>query len=245
MGYGGGMSTLEGPRRGTASGKAADSFVVLLHGLSSNGAAMMGLADDLAEALPDTAFYAPNAPFQYDAANDPKSNRPPDFDATGCYMWYNRYSERTRIEGLYAIAEPINAFIAECARELGVEESRGAVIGHSQGCIVGLNIVPRRAAPLAALVAHSGYLFSPDSLAQRKWQRQRFFAEVASKTPTCGISGIEDPAQAWESMVESMTAYDEAGIHTELHVIGGMGHNVTPRSTEIMQGFLREQLGAA
>ncbi len=237
------MATLTGPTRDARNLGSLDSAVVLLHGLSSCGDDMIWLADALADALPNTKFYAPNAPFPYDAANDPKSNRGPEFDPTGHYQWYNRLSERTRIQGLYEISEPINAFIAEVAKESGIDESRCAIIGHSQGCITALNVVPRRAAPLAAVVAHSGYLFSPDSLAQRKTQRQRFFAEVGSHTPTCGIHGTEDPAQAWQMMQESMLTYEEAGIPAEFHLIAGLGHAIGERSVEIMAGFLRHHLG--
>lgn len=238
------MATLNGPQRDPKNGGDADSFVVLLHGLSSSGEKMIGLADGLAEALPGAKFYAPDGPYPYDAANDPKSNGTTEVEAPGRYQWYSRFSERTRQQGLSEIAEPLNAFIAECAKENGLDESRGAVVGFSQGCITALNFVPRRGTPLGALVAHSGYLFSPDSLVQRKAQRARFFAEVGSYTPTCGIHGIEDPAQPWQVLQESMLTYDEAGIPAEFHLIGGLGHAIEARSVTIMSTFLREHLGA-
>ena len=238
------MATLDGPQRDPRHGGEADSVVVLLHGLSSSGGDIIGLADRLAEALPGTRFYAPNAPYPYDVANDPKTDRAPDFDTAGRYQWYSRYSERTRQKGLSEVAEPINAFIATCAKENGLAESRCAVVGFSQGCITALNFVPRRGTPLGALVAHSGYLFSPDSLVQRKAQRARFFAEVGSHTPTCGIHGIEDPAQPWQVLQEAMLTYDEAGIPAEFHLIGGLGHAIGERSVTIMSSFLQEHLGA-
>jgi len=240
--YGRAMATLDGPQRDPKNGGNADSFVILLHGISGCGDDMMFLADGLADALPGTKFYAPNAPHPYDFANDPKSNRGADFDPTGHYQWYNRFSERTRQQGLYEIAVPLNAFIAECAKENGLDESRGAVIGHSQGCMTGLNVVPRRSSPLGALIVHSGYLFSPDSLPQRKTQRERFFAEVKSHTPTCGIHGTEDSVQAWQMMQEAIATYDELGIPAEFHLIGGLGHAIGPRSIAIMSSFLQEHL---
>ena len=38
------------------------SAVVFLHGYGANGADLLGLADPLAEHLPDTLFVAPDAP---------------------------------------------------------------------------------------------------------------------------------------------------------------------------------------
>ena len=52
---------LQSDRREAASGQIR-SVIVFLHGYGANGADLMGLADPLAEHLPDTTFYAPDAP---------------------------------------------------------------------------------------------------------------------------------------------------------------------------------------
>ena len=51
---------LKSERRAPQSGELR-SIVVFLHGYGANAADLMGLADPLAEHLPDTAFVAPNA----------------------------------------------------------------------------------------------------------------------------------------------------------------------------------------
>ena len=59
------MSTdtlLSGPTLPAASG-TTKSVVILLHGYGADGNDLIGLAPHLARALPDTAFYSPNAPF--------------------------------------------------------------------------------------------------------------------------------------------------------------------------------------
>ena len=47
----------KGPKSGTTR-----SAVVFLHGYGANGADLLGLADVLAEHMPDTLFVAPDAP---------------------------------------------------------------------------------------------------------------------------------------------------------------------------------------
>ena len=239
------MTTLNGPKRLPLNGEKADSIIIMLHGLSSSGDKMISLAEELSPFLPGAVFYAPNAPYAYDAINDPKNERPPDFNNLGHYQWYSRISEKTRQKGLIEIKEPIDAFIKECVEENSLTFADCAIIGFSQGCITALNVIPRLNYQIGALVAHSGYLFSPDSLVQRKIQRSQFFAELQNATPTCGIHGIEDHAQPWQVMHEAMLIYDEAKIPSEFHLIGGLGHAIGERSITIMAGFLANHLGSA
>ena len=48
-------------RRGAPKG-AAQRLVIFVHGYGADGADLLGLSDVLQPHLPDTAFYAPNAP---------------------------------------------------------------------------------------------------------------------------------------------------------------------------------------
>jgi len=56
------LTRLTGPSAAPASGRDPQSLVILLHGYGSNGADLMGLVPYWRDALPDTAFMAPNAP---------------------------------------------------------------------------------------------------------------------------------------------------------------------------------------
>ena len=236
------MSTLTGPIRLPLNGGKPDSIIIMLHGLSSSGDKMISLADDLSPLLPGSVFYAPNAPYPYDAINDPKNERAPDFNEPGHYQWYSRFSEKTRQKGLLEIQTTIDQYIKYCVEENQLSFDKCAIVGFSQGCITALNVLPRLEYQLGALIAHSGYLFSPDSLVQRKNQRARFFEELRSSTPTCGIHGIEDAAQPWQVMHEAILTYDEAKIPSEFHLIGDLGHAIGERSVEIMGSFLKRNL---
>lgn len=55
------MAELNGPRRAAKSGKGK-YLVVFVHGYGADGNDLIGLADPLAEHLPDAVFHAP--PFQ-------------------------------------------------------------------------------------------------------------------------------------------------------------------------------------
>ena len=67
---------------GPGSGEA-DSLVVMLHGVGSNGRDLISLSPMLASGLPNTKFISPDAPFPCDMV-------PPGYPAS--YQWFSLQS---------------------------------------------------------------------------------------------------------------------------------------------------------
>ena len=93
---------LEANRR-EAQSKETRSAVVFLHGYGANGADLIGLADPLADHMPDTLFIAPDAPES--CAGAPMG-----------YQWFpipwiDGSSEEEAAAGLVRAAEDVNAFL--------------------------------------------------------------------------------------------------------------------------------------
>ncbi len=59
---------LTGPSSVYPKGATAKRLVVLLHGLGADGNDLFGMVPALAPALPDTAFFSPDAPYPCDMA---------------------------------------------------------------------------------------------------------------------------------------------------------------------------------
>ena len=92
---------LNAERKEPASGELR-SIVVFVHGYGANGADLLGLADPLAEHLPDTLFVAPDAPEQI-----------PGYP--GGYQWFpipwiDGSSEEESARGMAAASDDLNAF---------------------------------------------------------------------------------------------------------------------------------------
>ena len=114
----------------------------------------------------------------------------------------------------------------------------------SQGAITLLNCVPFFAHPVGAAVAHSGYLFSPDSLASRQSQVPEFRTAATGRTPFCCIHGLLDFTLPWQTHLEAATLFDEIGIPTEFHLLSGVKHaEFEPRSQALAIEFIRRLLG--
>jgi phospholipase/carboxylesterase len=231
--------------RAPADGGSADRIVILLHGYGSNAARSMDQGAHWAgEAFPQAQIYAPEGSFPFVPLLDPKNPEMDGGPVEGRRVWYHRYSEATRQEGLARTRQKLDAYIDECAAAHGLGRERVALVGMSQGAITLLNCVPFFELPVGAAVAHSGYLFSPDSLASRKSQLAEFRAAVVGTTPFCCIHGLLDFTLPYQTHLEAATLFDEAGIPSEFHLLSGLKHaDFEPRSQQIAIEFIRRQLG--
>jgi phospholipase/carboxylesterase len=214
--------TIDGPRVAPASGGAARSMVILLHGYGSNGADLIGLAPYWRGALPDTVFLSPNAP-------------EPCPGAPGGFQWWalSNPDRSDRAAGLKRAAPVLNAFIdAELARH-GLSEDRLALVGFSQGTMLALHVGPRRERPLAGIVGYSGMLADEAQLA----------VEARTKPPVLLIHGDADPMIPVAAFHQAKDALERQGFPLESHVSPGLVHSIDEAGLRLGGQFLARVLG--
>jgi phospholipase/carboxylesterase len=214
--------TLNTARKEPLSGKTR-SAVVFLHGYGADGADLLGLADPLSAHLKDTLFLAPDAP-------EPCNGNP--FGRQWFPIpWLDGSSEAQAAEGLALAAADVNAFLDALMAETGLVADRIAIIGFSQGTMMALEVAPRRAAPLAGIVAFSGRLLRPEAI-----------GEATVRPPILLIHGDADPVVPFEDMGKAGDALVTAGFEVFGHVMKGTGHGIAPDGLTVALTFLREQL---
>ena len=212
---------LDGPRVGPASGAAATSLVILLHGYGSNGEDLISLVPHWARALPDTAFVSPNAP-----------QRCPG--APGGYQWWDiaGAGANARALGAAQAAAVLNAFIdAELAGH-GLAEPRLALVGFSQGTMMALQVGPRRRPALAGIVGYSGMLADEAALA----------APDISHPPILLVHGDADPMIPISAFHQAEAALTRNGFAVETHVSPGLGHTIDLPGLQLGGQFLAKVL---
>ncbi len=218
------MAQLDGPRFGPLAGGPARQLVVLLHGVGADGRDLIELAPAWAEALPEAAFIAPDAPSPCDMAPFGR-------------QWFSLQdrSPARLAAGVRAVAPLVDAFLeAELAR-LALPPSALALMGFSQGAMTALFTGLRRATAPAAILAYSGALLAPESLA----------AEIACRPPVLLVHGEADdvvPVQA-SRMAES--ALRAAGVPVRALYIPGLAHGIDDAGVAAGAEALRQGFGLA
>ena len=202
------------------------SVVVFLHGYGANGADLLGIADVLAEHLPDTLFVAPDAPesipgmpFGYQWFPIP---------------WIDGSSEEEAERGLMAASEDLNAYLDALMVDEDVLPEQVVLFGFSQGTMMSLHVAPRREDEVAGIVAFSGRLLSPELLKD----------ETVSRPPVLLVHGDADDVVPPQSLPQAAEALQDAGWdEVYAHIMKGTAHGIAPDGLQVALAFMRDKLG--
>ena len=215
---------LNAGRRAPLSGSTR-SVIVLLHGYGANGADLLGLADPLAEHLPDTLFVAPDAP-------EVCAGSPMGFQWFPI-PWIDSSTEEEAERGMLAAAEDLNAFLDALMIDEDVLPEQVVLFGFSQGTMMSLHVAPRREDPVAGVIGFSGRLLSPELLED----------QAESRPPVLLVHGDMDDVVAVDSMPEAAQALQTAGFKEVFaHIMKGTGHGIAPDGLSVALAFMRDKL---
>lgn len=216
---------LNAERREPLSGEVR-SVVVFLHGYGANGADLLGLADPLSEHLPDTLFVAPDAP-------EACAGAPMGFQWFPI-PWIDNSSEEEAERGMQAAVADLNAFLDALMVDEDVLPEQVVLFGFSQGTMMALHVAPRREDPVAGIVAFSGRLLSPETLAD----------EARVKPPVLLVHGDADDVVPPQSLPQAAEALQEAGWQdVYAHIMKGTAHGIAPDGLSVALAFMRDKLG--
>ncbi|SNR41658.1 alpha/beta hydrolase [Puniceibacterium sediminis] len=216
---------LQAERREPVSGETR-SCVVFLHGYGANGADLLGLADPLAEHLPDTLFVAPDAP-------EACAGAPFGFQWFPI-PWLDHSSEEEAEAGLIQASVDLNAFLDALMVDEDLLPEQVVLVGFSQGSMMSLHVAPRREDPVAGIVAFSGRLLQPELLVD----------EVVSRPPVLLIHGDADEVVPPQSLPQAAEALQEAGFKEIFgHIMKGTGHGIAPDGLSVALAFIRDKCG--
>jgi len=210
---------LDGPRLLPQS-PAAEQPVVFLHGYGANGNDLIAIGKQWRSLLPGAAFVAPNAP-------------EPCPQAPGGRQWFRLTMRDTaeRWVGVNKARPVLDAFLDfELARH-GLDNSRLALVGFSQGTMLALHAGLRRAGPLAAILGYSGEFILPDGEGGLAAQ-----LPANAAPPILLVHGREDDLIPAEALFLSAEKLAKANIPCQWHLTVGLGHGID--SQGLMHGGL-------
>jgi phospholipase/carboxylesterase len=208
-------AVLDGPRIPSASGRTSQ-LVVFLHGYGADGADLINLGRQWRALMPEAAFVSPHAHERSPVSPMGRqwfalSNRPPD-DPTGLS---ERWNGAVKARGV------IDAFLDAELKRLGLDESRLALVGFSQGAMMALHVGLRRPQAPAAILGYSGLLIGSERLAEATARDRR-----GQPPPILLAHGDQDPMIPFEAMFMAAEALAGASIPTQWHLSLGIGHGI-------------------
>ena len=210
---------LSGPSAVYPNGASPRRLVVLLHGLGADGNDLFGLAPAFAPVLPETAFVSPDAPFPCDMAPYGR-------------QWFSLQTRDPAaiLAGVKDSARILDGFLDDMLEKYRLDDSKLALVGFSQGCMMSLYVGPRRAKRIAGIVGYSGRLVGDT-------------AEFKSKPPMLLVHGDADQVVPPDSLPLAVAALEKAGVPVEAVTRPGLGHGIDPIGLERGRDFLVKVLG--
>jgi phospholipase/carboxylesterase len=204
-----------------AAGGAPQSLVLLLHGVGSNGADLIGLAPHLADALPHTEFVSPDAFEPYDMA------------PVG-YQWFSLADRSLPVmmREVRRAAPKLQSFIDQLLADRGLDDSKLAILGFSQGTMMSLHVGLRRKRAPAGLVGFSGALLAGPEL----------MGEITARPPVLLVHGDADPVVPVQALAMAEAGLTASGVPCETLLCQSLGHGIDEKGLTRARGFLAKVL---
>jgi phospholipase/carboxylesterase len=210
---------IDGPRMPPAAGGKPNALIVLCHGYGSNGDDLISLAPYWARTLAHAQFVSPHAP-------EPLPGMP------GAYQWWPIGRPDPGGAGVTRAGQILDRFLDEELYRYGLDDSRLALVGFSQGTMMALHCGLRREKAPAAILGFSGTLTAPERLKE----------EARGAPPICLIHGDQDDRIPVTAMFKAGDALCEAGLSAQWHVSYGVGHSIAQDGLDLGGAFLKMAL---
>lgn len=196
--------TLQAIYWGPASKATPKQLVVMCHGLGADADDLIDIAPSWGEVLPDALFASVNAPETH-------------FSGFG-RQWWAVSDRRPEVmeEGARKARACLDAFLdAELAR-LGLPADAYALMGFSQGAMTALFTGLRRSVPPRAILAFSGAVIAPETLA----------GEITCKPPVLIVHGEADSTVPASRSHDAEALLLGLGVPVESSYIPRLGHGI-------------------
>lgn len=225
--------SLSGPEYRHPANSAVRQAVILLHGYGADGHDLIGLAPQMAESLPGTAFYSPHAP------------EPCEMSPAG-RQWFSLASydpemmlrapeimspiHARLLQGARTAAPCLHSFIESISEKEQLPLERIALVGFSQGAMMAMHVALRQSTSLAAVVGFSGALVGAEVLHD----------EVTARPPVLLVHGDADSVVPYPAMAFAERALRENCVDVNTVTCQGLPHGIDTHGLSHAVRFLTQ-----
>ena len=195
--------------------------IVLCHGYGGDGRDISMLATNWQRFLPEAVFLCPNAP-EVCAVN-----------AQG-YQWFDLSSDKEEVilEKSLAAEAKLNTFLDQVLNNFQLEHNNLALVGFSQGCMMGLQIALKKKKQISCLIGYSGKVINQKHLSDK----------IKSKPKIFLMHGENDTIVSPTYLLEAKEYLVKHGLKIKTKLFKDCEHRIPVEGASLGLGFLKKNL---
>ena len=195
--------------------------VILCHGYGGDGKDISVLAINWQRFLPDTIFLCPNAP---EICNDNPQG----------YQWFDLSSDREEmiLEKSLLAEEKLSKFLDQVADNFQLEFNNLAVVGFSQGCMMGIQVSLKKKKQINCLIGYSGKIINQKHLSQNINSRPKIYL----------MHGANDNIVPTTHLLEAKEYLKYLGINIKSKIFKNCEHKIPVEGVSLGLDFLTKNL---
>ena len=195
--------------------------IILCHGYGGDGKDISALAINWQRFLPDAIFLCPNAPEV--CVVNPQG-----------YQWFDLTSEKKEIilEKSLIAEEKLNTFLDQVFDNFQLEPFNLALVGFSQGCMIGIQVVLKKKEQINCLIGYSGKIINQEHLSDN----------INSKPKMFLMHGVNDTVVPPTHLLEAKEYLKKYGINTKTKMFKNCEHKIPIEGSSLGLAFLKKNL---
>jgi phospholipase/carboxylesterase len=195
--------------------------IILCHGYGGDGKDISALAINWQRFLPDAIFLCPNAPEV--CVVNPLG-----------YQWFDLTSEKKEIilEKSLIAEEKLNIFLDQVFDNFQLEPFNLALVGFSQGCMIGIQVVLKKKEQINCLIGYSGKIINQEHLSDN----------INSKPKMFLMHGVNDTVVPPTHLLEAKEYLKKYGINTKTKMFKNCEHKIPIEGSSLGLAFLKKNL---
>ena len=197
------------------------NIIVLCHGFGGDGKDISSLAINWKRFLPNTIFLCPNAPEV--CSVNPNG-----------YQWFDLTSEKEEIvlEKSLEAEEKLSIFLDQALETHQIESNKLALVGFSQGCMMGIQVGLKKKQELNCLIGYSGRIINQKHLSNNINSKPRIFL----------MHGENDSIVPSTHLLESKEYLVNHGFKIKTKMFKNCEHQISVEGSSLGLGFLEKNL---
>ena len=195
--------------------------IILCHGYGGDGKDISSLAINWRRFLPDAIFLCPNAP-EICTVN-PQG-----------YQWFDLTSEEEEVilEKSLMAEEKLNTFLDQVFDNFQLEPTNLALVGFSQGCMMGIQVGLKKKEQINCIIGYSGKVINQKHLSNN----------INSKPKIFLMHGENDTIVPPTHLLEAKEYLNKCGLKIKTKLFKNCDHKIPVEGSSLGLGFLKKNL---